>query len=384
MSDIEELERLQEILHNNPDSYVFARLAEQYLENDDAYRAIQICEDGLHGHPHYVNGHFVYAKALLATEEVDRAEAALKKVLLYDPKHLGARYYLAQIIRSRGWTQNYLRELETILSIDPLFERASSLLKEVQEELKSSKTEGAAELTATETGKEVLSEEPESQTLPSDDQELTESAAENLGETEEAEKASSEEPPKDEKEEFDYILDDIFKDEMLTEKTETSEELTEEDLSSAIHKRVKSLDESEKEEEQPFFTEEEKEVLNREEPETGAVSPEKEPPEEVPEEKTSVAEEPKSEETPIPEEETTEATPSQPESEVYEIPEERRGAAAIVTPTLGEIYAAQGHYSKAIGVYEILLKKDPDNQTYQDKLAYLKEKLAEEQTKSGE
>lgn len=414
MSGIEELERLQEILHENPDFYIFARVADHYLENDDAYRAVQICEDGLKKHPHYVNGHFVYAKTLLAIEELDRAEGELKKVLLYDPKHLGARYYLAQIARSRGWTQNYLTELETILSIDPLFERAGSLLQEIQEELKIPKSKEAAPLTITETEEEIRSEKPESQTLPRDDQELTELVAEHLGETEEieetpvppeeepapgeeisvseeaeqAEPAPSEEPPKGEKEEFDYILDEIFEDEVLTEKTGTSEELTEEDLSSAIHKRVKSLDESEKES-QSFFTEEEKEVLNQKEPEMGVVSPEEEPPasespEEAREEKVPSAEAPEPEEAAIPEEETTEAAPAQPESEVYEITEERRGTAAIVTPTLGEIYAAQGHYSKAIGVYEILLKKDPGNQTYKDKIAYLRDKLAEEQAKSGD
>jgi len=413
MSGIEELEHLQEILHNNPESYIFARLADRYLENEDTYRAVQICEDGLKQHPHYVNGHFIYAKALLAIEELDRAEAELKRVLLYDPKHLGARYYVAQIARSRGWTQNYLTELETILSIDPLFERAGTLLQNIQEELRESKGEvfeKSEQVPHPKAKKEIASvEDLASPTLPSDDQELTKMVAEHLSETgevdettippeeepaaekqppvsEEIETASVEEHPKDEKEEFDYILDEIFEDEVLSEETETSEELTEEDLSSAIHKRVESLDESE-EELQKFFTEEEKEVLNQEQPEMGTILSKKEPfvpdsIEEPQEEETRITEEPEFEETAIPEEETTETPPSQPE--VYEIAEEQRGTAAIVTPTLGEIYAAQGHYSKAIGVYEILLKIDPDNQTYKDKIAYLRGKLAEEQGKSGD
>jgi tetratricopeptide (TPR) repeat protein len=37
----------------------------------------------------------------------------------------------------------------------------------------------------------------------------------------------------------------------------------------------------------------------------------------------------------------------------------------FVTPTLGEIYAAQGQYEKAIDVFEMLSKRHPENEWYQ-------------------
>jgi tetratricopeptide (TPR) repeat protein len=49
----------------------------------------------------------------------------------------------------------------------------------------------------------------------------------------------------------------------------------------------------------------------------------------------------------------------------------------IVTPTLGEIYAAQGQFAKAIGVFELLLRKEPNNRAYRDKIEYLKKRLEE-------
>ncbi len=60
-------------------------------------------------------------------------------------------------------------------------------------------------------------------------------------------------------------------------------------------------------------------------------------------------------------------------------PNRRRKARGdkIVTPTLGEIYAAQGQYSKAIDVFENLLKKHPENGFYLKKIDHLKQKLAE-------
>jgi len=50
----------------------------------------------------------------------------------------------------------------------------------------------------------------------------------------------------------------------------------------------------------------------------------------------------------------------------------------FVTPTLGEIYAAQGQYAKAINVFEMLLKKNPENEWYRTKLDYLRKRQAEE------
>jgi len=49
----------------------------------------------------------------------------------------------------------------------------------------------------------------------------------------------------------------------------------------------------------------------------------------------------------------------------------------MVTPTLGEIYSAQGQYAKAIDVFETLIKKNPDNDFYAKKLEALKIKLDE-------
>lgn len=50
---------------------------------------------------------------------------------------------------------------------------------------------------------------------------------------------------------------------------------------------------------------------------------------------------------------------------------------SFVTPTLGEIYAAQGQYAKAIEVFKTLIKKNPKNEWYQSKIDFLQKKLDE-------
>jgi cellulose synthase operon protein C len=67
-------------------------------------------------------------------------------------------------------------------------------------------------------------------------------------------------------------------------------------------------------------------------------------------------------------------TPSEPDSPPKA---EERADMKIVTSTLGEIYAAQGQFEKAIEVYEALLEKSPKETRYKDKIADLKKRLKE-------
>ena len=67
----------------------------------------------------------------------------------------------------------------------------------------------------------------------------------------------------------------------------------------------------------------------------------------------------------------------EPATEAYDATAPEIDKERIVTPTLGEIYAAQGQYAKAISVFEVLAKKDPANKMYQEKVTFLKQRLSE-------
>lgn len=47
----------------------------------------------------------------------------------------------------------------------------------------------------------------------------------------------------------------------------------------------------------------------------------------------------------------------------------------ILTPTLGELYAEQGHYDKAVEIYENILQDEPWNRKYQQRLDQLRKAL---------
>lgn len=70
--------------------------------------------------------------------------------------------------------------------------------------------------------------------------------------------------------------------------------------------------------------------------------------------------------------ETDAAPPAEPAPKADD-----RSDMKIVTSTLGEIYAAQGQFEKAIEVYEALLEKSPNESRFKDKIADLQKRLKE-------
>ena len=377
-----EIQELQEKLKQTPSSFLFARLADLYLKKKQLAEAIKICAEGVQKHPQYVNGHFVLGKCYFEDGQLDQAEREFNRVLLYDPEHLGALHYQAKIMKAHSWNNAYLIWLRRILEIDPLDTHAQALIEEYEKQTAAEEEKVTpAELEPETTLEEVASPEPSEQEVK-----------EIFGQFEEAEKTDQEketpsaampeeeihEPATEmnEEEKFSYILDDIFKNEVIdTEKLEREEKVEsltdEEKVISAIQEKV---EEFEQEEEQEEEVEEEQEAKMIEEGEEEAEEEQvSEKPVEA--EKAELETEETKEETKIEEEEKPKEEPLPPKAQAQVRKE------PIVTPTLGEIYAAQGHFDKAIEVYEILLRKDPTNQVYIEKIEYLKKRLEESKRK---
>ncbi|OQX60656.1 hypothetical protein B5M50_00510 [candidate division KSB1 bacterium 4484_219] len=328
-----EIQELQEKLKQTPSSFLFARLADLYLKKKQLAEAIKICAEGVQKHPQYVNGHFVLGKCYFEDGQLDQAEREFNRVLLYDPEHLGALHYQAKIMKAHSWNNAYLIWLRRILEIDPLDTHAQALIEEYEKQTAAEEEKVTpAELEPETTLEEVASPEPSEQEVK-----------EIFGQFEEAEKTDE-------------------KVESLTD---------EEKVISAIQEKV---EEFEQEEEQEDEVEEEQEAKMIEEGEEEAEE-EKVSEKPVEAEKAELETEETKEETKIEEEEKPKEEPPPPKAQAQVRKE------PIVTPTLGEIYAAQGHFDKAIEVYEILLRKDPTNQVYIEKIEYLKKRLEESKRK---
>lgn len=420
----QDVEFLERYLTEHPESILFARLADAYLEQERVDEAINICEEGTKKHPYYPTGHFVLGKSYMAKKLYEQAEKEFKRVLLFDPKFLAAHKLYGDLMKEIGWENTSDMSYKKILQIDPLDEFARSVVKDSgisgddEPELESPQFDTLT--------KEVEAPpEPKSESIPESEEDPSVSAIavsaeeeemlfeEPDPETEEVIKAhfpeettTSEQVDDDKAEEFSYILDDIFREESEEESGEkktpaekkkddsqfngSSIDAEEDDLLSQL--RLPSEKDDENEEEST-----EKEIATVEsqpEPEVEQQS----------ETKSEQQDEVKSDSNDFtgpygdedfdlgfldddnkgnqqPEPATVEEGGGDTRSASSSLPKRKKGD-KIVTPTLGEIYAAQGQYSKAIDVFETLIKKHPDNEFYIEKIAMLKKKLDESKDES--
>jgi len=122
----------------------------------------------------------------------------------------------------------------------------------------------------------------------------------------------------------------------------------------------------------------EKEIITESEPaEYKKTLPEKQETEEIPEKEIITDPESEKQEDQPPEKQDAEKDIQDASSQSVEQKKEIESADKednLVTPTLGEIYSAQGQYSKALDVYKKLLEKNPDNKEYKKKIQELEQK----------
>lgn len=309
MSRAEEIRYLQSRLEDNPDSVLFARLADRYIELERLDEAIELCRQGIERHPRYATAHLVLAEAYWKKGELGEAEKAVSKALELEPHNTRALHLRAELQRATGWIANAEQDYRAVLSLDPLADR-------VREELESLRQ--LEEEVVTPSGPEFVSEDRSATAVE------MEREAEPVPEEELAD------------EEVEGVISEIFETED-EETTPVGEGRTpEEELRDIFETEV-------------------------EEPEQPSV-----------EKEASAATEMREEIKPEP---STEERP--PKSEPGPRP-------SIVTPTLGEIYAAQGQYAKAIGVFQVLKEKEPDNPEWDRKIEMLKKKLAEQEEQKNQ
>lgn len=442
-----QFEALKSRLQQDPDSLLFARVADGLLDRGQLDEAIRICEEGIRKHPYYVTGHMVLGKCYLKKKLFDLAEKEFKRVILFDPKYIAAHKYYGDLMREVGWDNTCEMSYRKILNIDPLDKNS----REVLETLERIKPKEQKVVTPENTAREVVDMDDIISPTPVEDANAdvkTKTQSINIDDdlfaVVDTEKEPEKEAPKNESENDEKfiatILEDIF-DDNENESTEVEEEPahdTIDELNIKISPRP-----SPKEDDQEEPEKDASEIIERFEEDTiefggmadigGETTEHLKSSEDFDMDFISAATDEESEkennesffdtvevdnddifgqidvtddeeikssiENALQDEEfspqdsgdfefeteNSQANGTNEESlepaEVEEpIAEESAGfeREKIVTPTLGEIYAAQGQYAKAMNVFELLAKKDPTNSVYQEKISYLKKKMDEE------
>jgi tetratricopeptide (TPR) repeat protein len=432
--DIGGLESLQVLLQQNPNSLTFGRVADALMTLGRIDEAIQLCEDGLRRHPSYVTGHMVLGKCYLKKKLFDQAEKEFKRVLLFDPKYLAAHKYYGDLMREIGWDNTCEMNYRKILQIDPLDRGVRAVVEELAQKGKSEKSEPASirreAAPAAEPPPSRITVKPVEPAIPPPSDDLFSAAdGENdlLRYQPAAEAAdvfplgfdttsdapdsipSTPAPPDADDERFSYILDDIFQDEAIGEKPVVPVPDNKIPLAPPNSRRDAEVNSHDgmKFSERPDLRYDRELGATSDEAEQTARPASKTPTrpvefdldfDDMPPAASADLEKASGFdfEAAEPEEQIPPARPNSRPAVPSRLPARRPRllddthdepmpiASAserekIVTPTLGEIYAAQGQYTKAIGVFELLSKKEPNNKHYREKIDYLKKRLQETQ-----
>lgn len=123
----EEIRKFEGQFASNPESLVFARLADAYRKAGDEERALEVVSAGLDRHPNYLSAHVVKAKTLHGLGREREAAATFRQVLELDPQNLVALRSLADIARNAGdldAAREWFRRLAQLDPQDPEVEEA--------------------------------------------------------------------------------------------------------------------------------------------------------------------------------------------------------------------------------------------------------------------
>lgn len=127
-----EIGRFEAQYRENPDSLVFARLADACRKDGDPERALSILADGIGRHPDYPSAHIVRARCLVDLDRLADAEASLRRVIELDGQNLVAIQGLANLAERRDDPIEAVRWYEQIATLDPMNVEATAALERLR------------------------------------------------------------------------------------------------------------------------------------------------------------------------------------------------------------------------------------------------------------
>jgi len=117
--DLLELERYLRIFQENPDSRVFAPLADLYRRLGRLSEAEEICREGMKRHPYYAGGRVALAHIFLDSNRLPEALVEAEAVVTYYPDNLLARKILIRVLARMGDSLRASREFEALKHLAP-------------------------------------------------------------------------------------------------------------------------------------------------------------------------------------------------------------------------------------------------------------------------
>lgn len=128
----ERIGKCRKILDMDPNSQIFAALAEAYRRKGDLEAAFRVCQNGLRIHPSYGSAHVVMAKINLDRGLYDWAEAEVAKSVELDGSNRAVELLSAEICIYKGEFARAVKQLKKLSLVDPGSSQIQKLLEIAQ------------------------------------------------------------------------------------------------------------------------------------------------------------------------------------------------------------------------------------------------------------
>ncbi len=121
--------KCEKILDSDPNSQIFAALADAYRKKGDLEKSFRICQNGLRIHPSYGPAHVVMAKVNLDRGLYDWAEIEAEKAIEIDGQTRSIELLLAEIYIYKGEFNAAIKLLKELHDADPDHAQIKKLLE---------------------------------------------------------------------------------------------------------------------------------------------------------------------------------------------------------------------------------------------------------------
>lgn len=128
----ETIQKYREVLKKDPQSKVFAALAEALREMNQLNEAERIATEGLKKHPQFVGGYVSLGRIYLDQQKHKEAERTLSLACQVDPENILAHHLLGTAYLEQNKTKEALRAYKMVLFLNPQSEKAKKAIERLE------------------------------------------------------------------------------------------------------------------------------------------------------------------------------------------------------------------------------------------------------------
>jgi tetratricopeptide (TPR) repeat protein len=128
----EAVSRFEDVLRKDPNSQVFAPLAEAYRTEERWIEAEKIASDGVRRHPEFASGWVVLGKVQRDMKRPREAMASLRKAVGLAPENLLAMQLLGELLLELKEPKEALKVFKRVLFLNPQAEKAKRIIAKLE------------------------------------------------------------------------------------------------------------------------------------------------------------------------------------------------------------------------------------------------------------